>query len=522
MQESKFDIVSGDDAATALLRAQARCIESNAPLMLAANLACAAALLFIFQASAMPPFATAGWLAALAFALGWSARLSWQCRRGTLRGEPHRAMLKFRANTLMYGLVWAAPTVIAAMLAKTDFETPVLVLQGIMLGSVVIYQAMSRRTAAMFMIPVIVSIALRYLMEDTTAEVLTGAIVLLYGPLLFALMHGVERMLAENIAARMAIQADAATLDRQREHFRVIADCSSSWELWIDERGLLKWTSPSVEAVTSYAASELAAMPKRGFERVHRRDRAALARLLRCSLAGPPGGRMDFRFAQRDGALAWCSAIWTRVALAGGAFGGLRVSVRNISERKALEAALEQLAYADPLTGVMNRRSFVRAAEAELARAARNGRPLCIAMLDVDHFKRVNDSFGHAAGDLCLKALADAIGGRLRASCRLARFGGEEFAILLPDSDIAGAQLACEALRRLVAGLRVATDQGEVAMTVSIGVSAALPAGDEAQAVIERADQALYFAKRSGRDQVKVADLATLAAQMGAAGRKAA
>jgi len=181
---------------------------------------------------------------------------------------------------------------------------------------------------------------------------------------------------------------------------------------------------------------------------------------------------------------------------------------RSISEQRAIvhrleatQTSLERLTREDPLTGLANRRDF----DAQLARAhdraTRRNQPLTVAMLDLDHFKRVNDRFGHLIGDEVLRQVA----GILRRQCRSAdlpaRYGGEEFVIALPDSTLAEAALLCERIRASVQAQDWASIQPGLSMTISIG-AAMRQAGETAQALVERADRCLYRAKRAGRNQV--------------------
>lgn len=168
-------------------------------------------------------------------------------------------------------------------------------------------------------------------------------------------------------------------------------------------------------------------------------------------------------------------------------------------------AELQRIATTDSLTGLWNRRHLLERLEAETGRSRRNGRPLCLAILDVDHFKRVNDLHGHPAGDEVLRTLARRIKDAVRLSDVVGRMGGEEFAILMPETDRAQARLVCERLGRMVARTPVRLPSGaELIVTLSTGI--ALMAGEEeSDRLISRADSALYDAKAGGRNRVKLA-----------------
>jgi len=163
---------------------------------------------------------------------------------------------------------------------------------------------------------------------------------------------------------------------------------------------------------------------------------------------------------------------------------------------------LLKLASTDPLTGLLNRRSFLDSAFAEVRRARRDGAPSCLMSIDADHFKRVNDTQGHQAGDQVLKAMATTLAARIRKNDVLARVGGEEFAILLPHLTLEHALQMAERLRGDIARLRTPTAAGFVSFTISIGVTQVRDDETELAPALNRADKALYAAKSAGRDQV--------------------
>src|SRR5215471_546932 len=166
---------------------------------------------------------------------------------------------------------------------------------------------------------------------------------------------------------------------------------------------------------------------------------------------------------------------------------------------------LEDLATTDALTKLYNRRHFESAARAELARFQRYFRPLSILILDVDHFKGVNDRFGHAVGDTVLIGVADACRSIKRASDIAARIGGEEFAILLPETNEEAARSFAERLRKEVTECAPIVQGEKLALTVSVGVAIATRYTTRVNALLQAADEALYQAKRTGRNRVCVA-----------------
>lgn len=185
---------------------------------------------------------------------------------------------------------------------------------------------------------------------------------------------------------------------------------------------------------------------------------------------------------------------------------GITGVIVDVTESHRLRQELERLASTDPLTGLANRRAFLARAHETLARAGRDDLPVSVAMLDIDHFKAINDRFGHDVGDRVLQAVA----ARVRALVEpedgvAARFGGEEFALLLPDAPVAAAQRLAERLRAALEATAVEAAGGPVRFTASLGVDRWRGGADSVEAALKRADEALYRAKAAGRNRVLLA-----------------
>ena len=185
-------------------------------------------------------------------------------------------------------------------------------------------------------------------------------------------------------------------------------------------------------------------------------------------------------------------------------------SPTNLAE--AIDAGLEQYrlttevarqALQDPLTGLANRRQLIEHYAREVSRAKRNGKPLSLLMLDLDHFKSINDRYGHLAGDACLKSITATIKSSLRNIDITARFGGEEFIVLLPETGESGARIVAEKLRSAVAETEIQLHSEIIHVTVSIGIVTAESLElDNFDEIVGRADTAMYSAKGLGRNMV--------------------
>lgn len=212
---------------------------------------------------------------------------------------------------------------------------------------------------------------------------------------------------------------------------------------------------------------------------------------------------MEVQFRRADG-----SAFWTLFTVNQAAVEGVRVNlawIYDYTERRNMEEALRDMASKDPLTGIYNRRSFMELARQLLSRSNRYGEPMAFLVLDVDHFKQVNDTWGHAAGDDALRQVASSCAGVLREYDILGRLGGEEFIVAVPGAGGEEAAAVGERLRRAVARVAMPMESGEtLRLTVSVGVCAVAVGHENIETAINRADLALYRAKRDGRDRVAV------------------
>jgi diguanylate cyclase (GGDEF)-like protein/PAS domain S-box-containing protein len=237
---------------------------------------------------------------------------------------------------------------------------------------------------------------------------------------------------------------------------------------------------------------------------------AAYARIL------APGAQFvssTLRMRKRDGSIVWTEAN-TRLVRdpATGEPKEAVIVMRDITERKMLEDKLSALALSDGLTGILNRRAFDEALEREWKRTLRDGSQISLLMIDIDHFKQFNDLYGHQAGDDCLRAVAAAVTGAVRATDIVARYGGEEITVILPTIYVAGAVEVAEKVRSAIEALRISHEgnaEGGGWVTVSIGVATALARQGGTmrmpESLLLAADNAMYKAKHEGRNRVATA-----------------
>ncbi len=202
------------------------------------------------------------------------------------------------------------------------------------------------------------------------------------------------------------------------------------------------------------------------------------------------------------------NAVMILIVLSGGTF--LTSRLQHLRERlhrqkQELKAALEhihQIALFDELTGLMNRRSMNELLAQECLRSDRSGRTFTVALLDIDHFKKINDNYGHRAGDIALKSFAETAEQAIRATDKIARWGGEEFLLILPETEPPSCVMNClNRMRERITAIEINHEGQQFSFTVSIGFSTRRD-NELIEHTIDRADQALYSAKQSGRDRV--------------------
>lgn len=326
----------------------------------------------------------------------------------------------------------------------------------------------------------------------------TGVLVLALGVLAWRL--------ADQIWQRQRVEDD---LTQSEERFRLLADHSTDLILHsLPGKGRV-YASPASVKLLGYTQAEMVAL--RPTDMVHPDDRVALERHMEIVLGGLEPDMLHYRIRRRDGSYIWAETIARNI----GDGRGVVVAIRDITARKTVEAQLHEannqlhrIAMQDGLTGIANRRAFDLVLEKEFRRCARGELPLAALLIDVDHFKMFNDTYGHGAGDECLVRIAMALEQQIsRPADVVARYGGEEFVVLLPETDQAGAMHCGEKLLAAIQALAIAHDHaglGAGVVTVSIGAAVGWPgpAGVSARALVDAADAALYEAKRGGRARV--------------------
>ncbi|SFU91073.1 sensor domain-containing diguanylate cyclase [Bradyrhizobium arachidis] len=302
-------------------------------------------------------------------------------------------------------------------------------------------------------------------------------------------------------------QRMAQALIAKEANFRLLAEQSSDMVTRIGLDNRLLYVSPACVRITGWSAEEL--LDTSSLAGIHADDMERVEQAIAALKSGEAEeARFVYRQRHRDNGEIWAeAALHVTLASDSGEIDGVVAVVRDITEQKDLQDKLASLATTDGLTGLANRRAFDERLAEDWARARRDGAQLSLLLIDVDHFKKFNDHYGHLAGDGCLRSLSRILSAYARRPADLAaRYGGEEFALLLPNTGPDGCAEVGEGIRQALHDLAILHAQNPPSrlVTASIGAATSLPAQTamDCSALVAAADRALYAAKDNGRDRL--------------------
>lgn len=299
-------------------------------------------------------------------------------------------------------------------------------------------------------------------------------------------------------------QQREAALRESEDRFHSTFDAAAIGMALVSQEGRFMQANDALCRIVGYTQAEL--QQKSMQEITHPDDLGVDRALMRELLAGSRESyQMEKRFLHQDGHEIWILLSGSAVRDASGKVLYFVAQIQDFTERRALLDKLELQATKDYLTGLSNRRHFLERGETEVAHVQRYDHGLSLFMLDIDHFKSINDTYGHKAGDIVLQQLSQILRDTLRTVDVIGRIGGEEFVVLMPETDLPQALEVAERLREIVAATDVMANEGLVLhFTVSIGVVALKGKDVNLDTLLNRADRALYQAKAGGRNKVCV------------------
>jgi diguanylate cyclase (GGDEF)-like protein/PAS domain S-box-containing protein len=310
-----------------------------------------------------------------------------------------------------------------------------------------------------------------------------------------------DALAAANRGLEQLVARRTAALARSEEQFRAIVEIAPLPLMLIRAADrVVLYLNPRAAEMLELSAASATGRPLPDLF-VDSTDRDALDYLMRRN-----GTIREFEVEMKRSGGA---AFWGLLSVSSVSYGDepvLLMGISDITRRRKLEDDLRLRATVDGLTGIANRNHFIDTGDLEVHRARRYGRPLSVVLIDLDHFKQINDTHGHGVGDAVIKSVVRACLGSLRTIDRMGRLGGEEFAALLPETTREGAAIVAERLRAAIAAMAIELDGGAPLMTTaSIGVATIADSdATRVDALIARADRALYAAKRAGRNRVMI------------------
>jgi diguanylate cyclase (GGDEF)-like protein/PAS domain S-box-containing protein len=279
-----------------------------------------------------------------------------------------------------------------------------------------------------------------------------------------------------------------------------ILEQNPSGVMIIDTEFLVEYVNPMFEHITGYRSDFV--LGKSPEMLLSKEIRPMVFKRMLDVIKNGEVWRGELQSVRQNGEEYWVFAVAAPIKNSLGQINHYIWLIEDFTERKRAEKVLLELSTTDQLTGIYNRRQLFTLSKQVVEQARRYRQPLSVLLIDFDNYKEINDSVGHQAGDRLLREFSKTIKQHIRAADIFGRYGGDEFIIILPHTDLAGAEVAAENLRRLVTDLEIRMDNNTFKATISIGISELSKKINSFDKLIEAADKALYTAKQAGRNQV--------------------
>lgn len=292
-----------------------------------------------------------------------------------------------------------------------------------------------------------------------------------------------------------ASEARAEQLRQSEARFQAIADCTYAAEAWLNPQGKLVWINRSIERLSGFSPIECLVHQDLISVMIHPEHQEEVHASLAAAISTRTDGNLDARLRRKDGSDHWVALSWQAIHSRDGVYLGIRLSADDIDSRKQSEARLTQQATRDALTGLYNRRRFDEDLPRMLADAIRRNVQVGMLVIDLDGFKPINDTYGHQAGDAVLMEVASSIGATIRRSESLYRLGGDEFGILVGDTNVTDMQGLSVRIRNQIEGVATPFQGRTLHVGASIGLAIFPQHANDGEALLAAADQAMYADK---------------------------
>lgn len=413
-----------------------------------------------------------------------------------------RWQIYFIGASLFSGIVWGIGALLIEIYAPAIYHGFIAFIIGGIAAGGIATNSFIRWNYPAFMVPMLSSIAIFYLYQNDISHLLMAAMIVA-----FMIILGSSAITFRNnqFEKHAMLQLASESLNKLQDSEQRLKDITSSMGegvFVVDKTGFLTFINPEGERMLGWNFQELKENKEDLDSKIHVHNHNDPAEgLLKSVLKyGATVYSTNAQFKRKDGTFFPVSST---AAPMHSKDGGVVVVFQDITTQKELEKKLEMLALRDALTGLYNRGKFDETLKDELARAERYKRSISLLILDIDSFKKVNDTYGHQAGDEVLKDIANIISSSIRNSDYAARYGGEEFTVILPETDLTRAIELAERIRVTVAQKEFKiSENNTIQLTISIGVGSSSKEISP-ELLIKSADSALYKAKENGRNRVE-------------------
>ncbi|WP_345978631.1 diguanylate cyclase [Sulfurimonas sp. HSL3-2] len=402
----------------------------------------------------------------------------------------------FIITSFFSGIVWGmVGLLIEFYVAEAHQGFEVFILGAMAVGSIVTATYIRWNYLA-FMIPMLLFPSIYYFLQIDVYHHFMGVMILF-----FMVVLSISSINFRNIQAERVISFKKLSNSEQR--LKEITSSMGEGILVIDKNGILEFMNAEAEHILGWNFDEIKNTDLHDLIHLHAHGADNSCIVKKAYLHGEKNHSEDDHFKRKNGEIFPISLTAAPINDDHKTSGAV-IIFRDITERKEIEKQLSDLALTDRLTGLYNRGSFDETLSYELERAQRYNRSLSLLMLDLDYFKKINDTYGHQAGDDVLKKIANVIKQSIRGSDYPARFGGEEFIIILPETENSKAVELAQRIRKTLENEPIAISENEtIHVTTSIGVVTSRQ-GITTQTLLYLVDKALYKAKRNGRNQVSL------------------